>query len=219
MINNNLVNFYDLLDLLNSFQINNYPVITIAWNIFLLSIPFYLGSKLNKLWQKTKFKTPKEKGMALGLFALWLLFAPNAAYVISDSRHISGFCPENYYQICPSNAWMIIVFFSYACIGWVTHVYLVNQMKNLVKNAYGKSAQIAYLWLISPIISLGLLLGLIDRWNSWDALIHPIMVVESAWQYLSDWTYFKNLLIYTIFLYLLYFVGDIIFTSKIKLKK
>jgi len=215
---NNVSGNFIFLDLM-SLQINSYPIITIFWNIFLLAVPFFLGRKLFLFWQKTKFKSTKDKFLGTLLFLLWLLFAPNAAYIITDSRHISGFCPENYYQICAQNAWMIIVFFSYAAIGWIGHVYLINQLRPLFKNLYGRMGEMLYLWLISPIISLGLLLGLVDRWNSWDAFLHPFGVVQSARHYLSDWTYFKNLLIYTIFLYLLYWLGGIIFTPRIKLKK
>lgn len=213
-----------ILDILNqsewaSFLVNGYPLITIAWNIFLLAVPFFLAKILISFWRKTRFLSFKSKLFGFVLFCVWLLFAPNAAYIISDVRHISGFCPDNKYLICPENAWMIIFFFTYGIIGWIGHVYLINQMKYLIKKLWGKIGVFAYLWLISPIISLGLLLGLVNRWNSWDAFLHPTEVLESAWLYVNDWTYFKNLLIYTIFLYILYFVGDILFVQKIKLKK
>ncbi|MDO8259997.1 MAG: DUF1361 domain-containing protein [Candidatus Magasanikbacteria bacterium] len=200
-------------------MVNEYPVITIGWNIFLLSVPFFIAKILISLWRKTRFQKAKTKLLGLLLFCVWLLFAPNAAYIISDVRHISGFCPNNKYQICAENAWMIIFFFTYGIIGWVAHVYLINQMKHLVKKIAGKIGVFVYLLLISPLISLGLLLGLVNRWNSWDAFVYPGEVLSSAWLYVSDWTYFKNLLIYTIFLYILYFVGNIIFVDKIKLKK
>jgi len=114
---------------------------------------------------------------------------------------------------------MIPFFFLYAILGWIAYVYLVNQMKYLIDKLFGKRVVLAYLWLISPVFSLGILLGLVNRWNSWDLLFFPTEVLNGALLYFSDWTYFKNLLIYTFSLYILYFIGDILFVEKIKFKK
>lgn len=199
--------------------INNYPLIMIFWNIFLLSIPFFLCKKLIELFNKTKFKKRPDKIKALLIAFFWLIFAPNAPYIMTDMRHISNFCPNNYYQICPENAWMITFFFLYSIIGWIAFVFLVNQMKPLVAKIWGKMGVSVYLWLISPVFSLGVLLGLINRLNSWDIVINPTKVINSTLLYFTDWTYLKNLLIYTFFLYIAYFAGDILFKTKINLKK
>ena len=205
-------------DILNV-SINGYPIITVAWNIFLLIIPFFLCKLLISLWRKTKFKKTISKIKGAGLFFLWLIFAPNAAYVMTDVRHLNGFCPNNLHDICIENAWMIPFFFLYSIFGWITYVYLVNQMKFLINKLFGKRGVLTYLCLISPIFSLGILLGLVNRWNSWDLLLFPLEVLNGALLYLGDWTYFKNLLIYTFSLYILYFIGDILFVDKIKFKK
>lgn len=102
-------------------------------------------------------------------------------------------------------------FFSYSVIGWVAFVYLINQMKILVNEIWGKLAVKIYIWLIAPIVSLGVLLGLINRWNSWEALIYPIAIAKDALKYFTDFVYFKNWIIFTIFLYILYFTGNYLF--------
>jgi len=213
-----IINFF-INNNITALTINDYPVITVAWNIFLLLIPFFIGKKLISIWRKTKFKGAKSKIVGITLFCFWLLFAPNAAYVMTDVRHISGFCPNNYDRICIDNAWMIFFFFTYGIIGWIAFVYLINQMKYLINKLWGKLGVLVYLWLISPIIALGVLLGLVNRWNSWDIVFYPQEIINGALLYLNDWTYLKNLVIYTLFLYLLYFIGDNLFVEKFKFKK
>ncbi|RLC35998.1 hypothetical protein DRH27_05940, partial [Candidatus Falkowbacteria bacterium] len=103
--------------------INNYEVIFIAWNLFLLIIPFFLCRLLFILYNANKFKSLPHKIFGLAIAFLWLLFIPNTIYVIADMRHIIGFCPVNEKNICIENAWMIMFFFIYASIGWVAFVY------------------------------------------------------------------------------------------------
>lgn len=200
-------------------SINDYPITMIFWNIFLLCIPFFLGYLLIKLFNKTKFKSRKDRIKAFIIAFFWILFAPNVPYLITDMRHISGFCPGTYYQICVQGAWMIPVFFLYSVLGWISYVFLINQMKSLIKRIWGELGVSVYLWLISPIFSLGLLLGLVNRLNTWDIIISPYKVLSEALLYFQNWTYFKNLLIYTFFLYLIYFIGNILFKQEINLKK
>ncbi len=181
------------------------------WNLFLLLIPFFLCRNLIKLWRKSKFSKCYQKLFVVCLYFIWLLFVPNSAYIITDIRHLLNFCPLNKYKICVENAWMIMFFFTYAVIGWVAFVYLVNQMKILVNEIWGKLAVKIYILSIMPIISLGVLLGLINRWNSWEVFIYPSKITKDALMYFTDPLYFKNWLIFTIFLYILYFMGDYLF--------
>jgi len=191
----------------------------VFWNILLLIIPFLLCYLLLKLFRKTKLKKKRDQIKVILIAFFWIIFAPNVPYIITDMRHISGFCPETYYQICNQEAWMIPFFFLYSIIGWIAYVFLINQMKSFVKKIWGKLGVSLYLWLISPFLSLGLLLGLVNRLNSWDIIISPSKVLSEALLYLQDWTYFKNLLIYTFFLYLIYFIWDTLFKKEINLKR
>lgn len=197
--------------------INDYPTIMIVWNLFLLIIPFFLCRNLIKLQRKSKFSKWHQKLFAVCLGFVWLLFIPNSAYVITDVRHLLNYCPLSYYKVCAENAWMIMFFFTYAVIGWVAFVYLVNQMKILVNEIWGKLAVKIYIWFIVPVISLGVLLGLINRWNSWEIVVYPVAIAKDALMYFTDFTHFKNWLIFTMFLYILYFIGDYLFLPLRKL--
>ena len=195
------------------FSVNDYYVISIVWNLFLLIIPFFLCRNLITLWQKSKFSKWHQKLFAACLCFVWLLFIPNSAYIITDVRHLLNYCPLNQYKICIESAWMIMFFFSYAVIGWVAFVYLINQMKAVIYEICGSLIGKIYIWLIAPIVSLGVLLGLINRWNSWEVLIYPVAIAKDALTYFTDFMHFKNWIIFTIFLYILYFAGNYLFAS------
>lgn len=194
--------------------INNYQIIYIFWNLLLLIIPFFLCAYLIKYWSTTKYKKVYQKLIAVLLGLLWLLFIPNTAYIITDVRHLLGFCPLSRTNVCLYNAWMIMFFFLYASLGWIAYVYLMNQMKWLIKEIWDKTIALIYVWTIVPVISIGVLLGLIYRWNSWDIFFAPLAVASDALRFFMDFTHFKNWAISTLVLYLLYFGGDYLFCKR-----
>ncbi len=199
--------------------INNYEIIYIFWNLLLLIIPFLLCAYLIKYWSTTKYKKAYQKIVAVLLGLLWLLFIPNTAYVITDIRHLLGFCPLSRTNVCLHNAWMIMFFFLYASLGWIAYVYLVKQMEWLIKEIWDKTIAFIYIWTIVPVISIGILLGLIYRWNSWDIFLTPLAVGSDALKFFTDLTHFKNWAIFTLALYLLYFVGEYLFCDLNLLRK
>ncbi len=199
--------------------INGYYFIAILWNLLLILVPFFLCLYLNFYWRKTKFKKLYHKIYAAIIIFIWLLFIPNTAYVITEVRHLLNFCPVNEFDICLAHAWMILFFFIYAVLGWVAYVYLVNQMRILIYEILGKVYAHIYIWSIIPIISLGMLLGLFNRWNSWEIFFHPAEMIESILIYFLNFSYFLNWLIFTLFMYLLYFGGNTLLKNKFTIKK
>ncbi|MFH1522250.1 MAG: DUF1361 domain-containing protein [Patescibacteria group bacterium] len=199
-----------------SLFINDYPALVMVWNLLLLAIPFYLFMFLYKYWRVNKFKRHSQKIVAVMLGFLWLLFIPNTAYLITDIRHLINYCPLEFSNaICPEGAWMIMLFFTYSSIGWVAFVILLNQMKEFIERIWGKKISNIFIWLLIPLISLGVLIGLVDRWNSWDFFLHPILIFKSLLMYVNNVIYFRNWVVFTIGLYILYHGGDWLFSRKI----
>ena len=191
----------------NNLLINDYPIYFIAWNLFLLLVPFFLLFILEKLWSKDYFRARGDKAMALILFLTWLLFVPNTAYVIVDARHLAGYCPDNSYRSCITGAWLVLFFFSYALIGLIAYVHIMHWMSEFLKKAYNELFARWFVLIVIPLISLGVLLGLVDRWNSWDIITHPELVLADALKYFTDYRFFENLIAFTLFYYLFYFAG------------
>ncbi|MEI7497883.1 MAG: DUF1361 domain-containing protein [Candidatus Falkowbacteria bacterium] len=196
-------------------RINDYQLITIAWNLGLILVPWFFGWVIIMLYRRTGLATWWAKIFGLVLFLFWLLFIPNAIYVVSDVRHLANYCEvANKFSVCEQNVWMILFFYVYATIGWVSFVYIVNQLKNFIADVYGQLLAEVWCVLLMPFVSLGFLLGLVQRWNSWEAFMYPLNLKADIVSYTNDVHRFTNWLIFTIFLYILYWSGNVIFRPR-----
>ncbi|MBU0722455.1 DUF1361 domain-containing protein [Patescibacteria group bacterium] len=207
-----IIHFYDYYSALSNVAVNHYQLVTVVWNIFLALLPLVFYMFLKSYWRRTGLVKFSQKMAAAVLFIFWLLFFPNTAYIITDIRHLLNYCPlDSPDKVCAANAWMIIVFFTYSSFGWVCFYYLLKLMSDLVNEIFNKLQSYFFIALIIPITSLGVLLGLLNRFNSWDVFLFPHWLAQVFLVYFLDMNYFMNWFIFTIFLYLLYLAGDIIF--------
>lgn len=211
-----LDNFYNHYPALADLAVNRYQLITVIWNIFLvlLSWAFYL--LLQSRWRRTGLRKFSQKAAAAVLFIGWLLFFPNAAYVITDIRHLLNYCPlDSPNKVCADNAWMIIFFFTYSSFGWVAFYYLLKLMSELFNEIFKRLSPNFFVALVIPLSSFGVLIGLLNRFNSWDIFLFPLRLLRALAVYFSDINYFIDWLVFTLGLYWLYFAGEVIF-KKVK---
>ena len=207
-----LDNIYNHYPALSYFAINHYQLITAVWNIFLALLPLVFYITLRSYWQRTGLIKLSQKSAAIILFILWFLFFPNTAYIMTDIRHLLDYCPlDSPDKVCVTNAWMIIVFFAYSSFGWVSFYYLLKLMSDLANKIFNRLWPHFFAALIIPATSLGVLLGLLNRFNSWDLFVSPFLLLQVFSVYFLDMDYFINWFVFTLFLYLLYFAGDVIF--------
>lgn len=213
----NFDHFYDNHPILNSMAVNDYQMLTVFWNIFLALLPMVFYIFLKSRIRRKGLAKLSQKIASSAIFIFWLLLLPNTAYIITDARHLLNYCPiDSLHKVCVENAWMIIVFFTYSISGWVFFYYSLKTMSDLVNKIFGKLKAYFFVFLIIPVVSLGVLVGLLNRFNSWDAFVFPFLLLRALSGYFSDFYYFIDWVIFTIFLYLLYFAGDAIF-KKIKI--
>lgn len=197
---------------LDTLAVNHYQLLTVAWNIILTAVPLVIFLALKKYWRKTGLKKYGERLMAVVLFVFWLLFMPNTAYIITDVRHLLDYCPiDSPDKVCAPNAWMIMFFFAYSSFGWVAFYYLLKAMSELIGEIFHKLWSNVFVALAVPAVALGVLLGLINRFNSLDIFFFPKQLFLAFWSYLSSPAYFMDWLVFTIVLYGLYFSGELLF--------
>ncbi len=195
--------------MLFKYAIKEYPLFFIFWNIFLAWLPFVLAHAFHK---NIKKNNGQVSVLSFVLASLWLLFLPNAAYIISDGRHLNGFCQDTILDTCVGNSWLIFFFFSFASIGWVAFYFSVEQARLITKSLYPKIAEYLHFILI-PLISLGLLMGLVDRLNSWDLFVKPLNVLVIALSYFQDNERFFDYAVTTASLFFLYYFGRLFFKA------
>jgi uncharacterized membrane protein len=203
----------EFIDFLLNVKVNEYEISTIVWNLFLTAVPFLICHFLFYLKKRNWFHSPFRIFLGLLIGFLWFIFLPNTAYVITDIRHIMSYCPKNLTRVCIDNSWMIMFFFTYGLFGWITFVYAIRQMKDYLSGLSNKIWKEIYICLIIPATATGVMLGLIHRYNSWEIFSNPFGLFSDFTVYFSEYKYFINWLIFTLFLFILYFLGDRLFVE------
>jgi uncharacterized membrane protein len=138
----------------------------IPWNLFLAIVPLYLSFKLLQTTGKT---------LSALIFLSWLLFFPNAMYIITDLFHL---------QERPKiPLWYdLILLFSSAILG-VIMGYLSVLNVELYLRRHIKSRSIPFVILSFFLLcGYGIYLGRYLRWNSWDIITDPFTLAADMAQ-------------------------------------
>ncbi|HEY6835944.1 MAG TPA: DUF1361 domain-containing protein [Gaiellaceae bacterium] len=133
----------------------------IAWNLFLAWIPFVLALVV---YQRARFGMSRPALLALG--GLWLLFFPNAPYIVTDLKHIGGAgrIPVLYDVLFLSAA---------AWTGLLLGLTSLFLMHAVARRVLGVASAWALVVGVLAASSFGIYLGRVQRWNSWDVFVRP----------------------------------------------
>jgi uncharacterized membrane protein len=133
----------------------------VAWNLFLAWVPFGLALVLYAR-ARSGMSGPK----LLGLGCLWLLFFPNAPYLVTDLEHVargSGVPVLYDVLLLSAAAWAGLL------LG-LTSLFLVHAV---ARRFLGIANAWALVVGILAASSFGIYLGRVQRWNSWDVIVRP----------------------------------------------
>jgi len=196
-----------------------YEAYSILWNLILAMIPCWLAYALakgvgKKKWSSLGFANQLAFIMVI---LLWLVFLPNTAYLFASVRYLLDYCqPYNHFRVClhGQNLWMVLFFFLYSVVGLPLFVYALAKVTALVGRLFGKTVQQIFPIVIIPLTAMGVLFGLVERWNSWDLLHHPTTIVITGFLYLLDPERLANFIPFTLMLYILYYGADYLWRKK-----
>lgn len=137
----------------------------LLWNLFLALIPLGISQIL-----RTRTKTLRSSA-SFGLVVVWLLFFPNAPYLVTDLFHLY----EN--QRVP--LWLdTFMLFSFAWNGLVIAFISLRDIDSWLSAVCShRSRQLLRVGLFT-LTSFGLYLGRYLRWNSWDVFWRPGTVLR-----------------------------------------
>ncbi|OJU14428.1 MAG: hypothetical protein BGN88_14295 [Clostridiales bacterium 43-6] len=182
--------------------------VKLIWNLILAFIPLPFAL----LFQKSAETHRKKKGILFGL--LWLLFFPNAPYIITDFIHISGI---RFYSFAADEtatystdilAWLNLAYIGTGVILGVLmgfySLYVIH--KTIIRYRSKRLANIV-------VVGSGLLcgyaiyLGRIPRLNSWDFL-NPIYFLTKLYQSIGLFPLLYSLIFacFVLFGYFLFYV-------------
>lgn len=136
------------------------------WNLFLAWIPLALGLAANE----SSRRGHAALSWLLGLG--WLLFFPNAPYMLTDFIHLgeSQAATPLWYDglMLSSFAWTALL------LGFVSLYF----MQSIWVRALGAGRSWAGVIAALAFASVGVYIGRFVQYNSWDALLHPVRVGE-----------------------------------------
>jgi uncharacterized membrane protein len=141
--------------------------IALFWNLFLASLPL--------LWSSAfRSSTRQGYGVVAGIFfVLWLLFFPNAPYLLTDMIHLKP-------QPDVPQWFMLAMLLSCAGTGTLLGYYSLLDIHETIEEKWGKVNGWAVTVGSLMLSAFGIYLGRFLRWNSWEALTNPLGLLKSV---------------------------------------
>ncbi len=141
----------------------------LVWNLFLAWVPYVFS-----LWIAYQHQRRPERLWYLIVPAgLWLIFFPNAPYILTDLWHLQ--------TRPPVPVWYDLgMFIAFAWTGCFLGIASLRVMQTLVKTLMGRLASWVFVIAISGLSGLGIYMGLFLRWNSWDLLVRPGSILANV---------------------------------------
>jgi uncharacterized membrane protein len=133
----------------------------LGWNLVLAWVPFVLSLVIY-----ARAQAGASLRVLVPLAALWLVFFPNAPYIVTDLKHLDhrGEVPILYDVLLVATA---------AWAGLLLGLSSLFLIHGVVRRLVGALSAWALVVGVLAISSFGIYLGRVQRWNSWDVLLHP----------------------------------------------
>lgn len=133
----------------------------VVWNLVLAVVPAAAALLLARA-ERQRATLPEMAGW----FALWLLFLPNAPYLLTDLVHLSSRPPVP--------LWFdVAMLLSFACTGLLLGFGSTADVHAVVARRFGAAAGWSVALGAMLLSGLGIYMGRFLRLNSWDAVAHP----------------------------------------------
>ncbi|HEY4309788.1 MAG TPA: DUF1361 domain-containing protein [Pirellulales bacterium] len=146
-----------------------------GWNLFLASIPLVLAGLL--------FRGERRPGIVWWFaFVVFLLFLPNAAYVLTDVvQLVRRVRQQPYVPVWTIALVLVPQYVAFMLAGFQAHVLSIMRLRS-----YLRRLGLAY-WImpaeigLNLAVAMGIYLGRFRRFNSWDILREPMRLgVQTA---------------------------------------
>jgi uncharacterized membrane protein len=171
---NQLLLFYGLyclsLLLVRAKITNSVYLFFLIWNLSLAVIPYVISLYLLTLDIK---KTSKFKVLIIS--AVWLAFVPNAFYIITDLVHLVNSDRHVF--------WLdLIILSSYALIGFAFGILSLLDFEKIIRQFTNIKNTNLLIPAICFLCGIGIYIGRILRYNSWDIISNPIDLAIDLFQ-------------------------------------
>jgi uncharacterized membrane protein len=156
-------------------------------NLFLACVPLFLSTALRVAEHWRLHWT-----ILFALLSLWLLFLPNAPYILTDILHLT--------RASNAPAWYdLALLLSCAGTGLLLGYLSLMDVQGIVARSLG--ATWGWLFALAALVLSGfaIYLGRFLRWNSWDVIVTPTRVFEIMSGLMHPWAHVRPLAVTVIF--------------------
>jgi uncharacterized membrane protein len=113
---------------------------------------------------------------SLSAFA-WLVFFPNAPYILTDLQHLGNPKPD-----VPLWFDMLLIIW-FAWTGLLLGLVSLFLMHGIVIREFGRVTGWGFVLAVGVLSSLGVYIGRFLRWNSWDLFLQPLVRISDLMYY------------------------------------
>jgi len=135
----------------------------LVWNLFLAWIPFVISYFV---YTFTLNRRQIFIVIPIAVF-FWLIFFPNAPYILTDFQHLAGKWRELpvWYDV------MMLIWFAFT--GLLLGMVSLFLMQEVIRREFGRWVGWGFVALVAGLSSAGIYVGRFLRWNSWDIFTNP----------------------------------------------
>ncbi len=149
---------FDVILLRYRMEFIPHVMLFLVWNLFLAWIPYIISLAINII---------DKKWLTVGLLPLWLIFFPNAPYIITDFIHLRA-RPEVPLILD------VLLISSFAATGMALALVSLSEIHQfLIKQISKKWIAHLLITMVIPLAGIGVWIGRVQRWNSWDVIYQP----------------------------------------------
>lgn len=181
----------------------NLGFIFMIWNLFLAWIPLLF---IKWVWEQQKVKPSSLFVLAIYL-TIWLLFFPNAPYLITDIKHLRGVSEQMIWYDS-------LMLFLFAFSGFLTGLYSIRIVYRIINHRWKSRAAWFTIGASMILSGFGVFLGRYGRWNSWDIVTQPGALLRGIISSAQDPLAIKHTFAFSFVLMLLYFAFHFFAESK-----
>ena len=156
-------------------------------NLFLAGVPLILSTALRvaDYWECGRI-------VRLVIFCLWLLFLPNAPYILTDILHLT--------RASHAPAWYdLALLLSCSGTGLLLGYLSLIDVQSIVARSFGTACGWIFAMVSLVLSGFAIYLGRFLRWNSWDVLIDPSRVLEIFGVAVHPWAHTQAISVTLIF--------------------
>lgn len=170
--------------------------IFLTWNLFLAYIPYGIT-----LWLTRSIHVIENKKKLLVTLIIWLLFAPNSFYIVTDLFHLA--------EVDGAPKWFdLLLLFSFAWNALLYGIISIRRVEVILEVINGKRFSLFIIYVVMWLNAFGIYIGRYLRYNTWDVVTNPFSLASEIMHMILhpiQFSYAWGMTIcYSIFMMLLY---------------